>query len=274
MDLESLTIFKLDRGNHKGGPQTGLCLMEAVAWMEGEPHSDRPECACPVIGRFAMRINDAMPDDWRQKLVPFIPRLVGSRSPAHERERAKFLAWQAIRVFAPIWLDDAGLSQWAARMRGYTGDLAGAQILARQARSAASASSSASSAAFASAAFAASAVGASADASAAAASSSAYAFAAFAASAVGASADASAAAAAAAYASAAFAAFAASAVGASASSSAYASAAAAYTRKRLAHLIWPAAINALDGALKIGPSGKPVAQWEERVGAYRNLIAA
>jgi hypothetical protein len=146
MDLHELTIFNLAKGNHKRAAD-GVCLMEAVAWMEGEKHSDKPECACPVIGRFAIGINDRLPDEWRQRLVPFIPRLVGTRSKIHERERAEFLAWQAIRVFAPLALDAAKLPFWAGKLRAFKGTLVEAQILARGARDAATAAAYAATAA-------------------------------------------------------------------------------------------------------------------------------
>ncbi len=29
--------------------EKGVCLMEAVAWWQGEEHSDMPECVCSVI---------------------------------------------------------------------------------------------------------------------------------------------------------------------------------------------------------------------------------
>jgi len=136
MNLNDLTIFNLKAGAHKKAEQ-GLCLMEAVAWMEGEKHSDAPQCACPVIGAFARRINDSLPDAWRQKLVPFIPRLVGTRSKEHEQQRAEYLAWQAIRVFAPIALDAAKLPVWAEKLRAFKGTLVEAHLLAIEARKAA-----------------------------------------------------------------------------------------------------------------------------------------
>ena len=41
--------------------EDGACLMEAVAWVAGEPWSDKPRCACPVIGDFLRHFNDGLP---------------------------------------------------------------------------------------------------------------------------------------------------------------------------------------------------------------------
>ncbi len=58
----------------------GVCLMEAVAWVTGEEHSDRPECACPALTELAILINDGVNDRVRQELLPAIPALVGSKT--------------------------------------------------------------------------------------------------------------------------------------------------------------------------------------------------
>ncbi len=39
-----------------------LCIMEAVAFMAGEPWSDSPACASPVIAAFLRSWNDALSD--------------------------------------------------------------------------------------------------------------------------------------------------------------------------------------------------------------------
>ena len=44
-DLDAITLA---RGAHDRRTD-GVCVMEAVAWRAGEDHSDRPECASPVI---------------------------------------------------------------------------------------------------------------------------------------------------------------------------------------------------------------------------------
>ena len=42
---------RLSRGKH-ASPRSGACVMELASMLAGEPFSDRPDCACPVIGAF------------------------------------------------------------------------------------------------------------------------------------------------------------------------------------------------------------------------------
>ncbi len=62
-----------------GDPKSGkLCVMSFVAFLAGEVHTDRPAAASPLIRDFAVRINDAMPNEMRQELKPFVPRILGT----------------------------------------------------------------------------------------------------------------------------------------------------------------------------------------------------
>ncbi len=99
LDLEAVV---LKQGDHRSR-ETGVCLMEAVAWFADEPHSDHPQCCCPVLAAFGINLNDYFNDSDRQMLKPCIPLLVGTRSTREvERKRAYFLTDKALRVFAPI----------------------------------------------------------------------------------------------------------------------------------------------------------------------------
>ena len=72
LDLDTLI---LKAGGH---PEDGeFCIMEAVAFVAGEPWSDHPACASQVIGAFMRSWNDALDDEGRQKLKPYVRRLVG-----------------------------------------------------------------------------------------------------------------------------------------------------------------------------------------------------
>ncbi len=94
--------FKLAHGNHPN-PQAGTCFMEAVAWMAREPHSDRPKCACPVLGAYGIRVNDHMNDAERVALNPLILKMLNTRSPAHVEARlAHLIQAGATRILAPI----------------------------------------------------------------------------------------------------------------------------------------------------------------------------
>lgn len=114
---------QLDAGKH-ASPADGVCLMEAVAYAAGEPHSDRPKCASPVLAAFGRILNDGLGDGDRQLLRPFIHRLVGTvASTDVERQRAYVLLDAATRQVVPIAMDIlasdvAGLDDLAAVLRG------------------------------------------------------------------------------------------------------------------------------------------------------------
>jgi len=100
----------LKKGVHSD-PSSGLCAMEMVAFMERLPHSDHPECTCPVIASFVRRANDSLNNEDRDKLLPLLPELVGTVSKAHEKERAEYFAWLAIHRWAPIALRAVGIDE-------------------------------------------------------------------------------------------------------------------------------------------------------------------
>ena len=53
--------LSLKSGAHS--PNSTFCVMEAVAYVAGEPWSDKPECACPIISSLLRSWNDALPTD-------------------------------------------------------------------------------------------------------------------------------------------------------------------------------------------------------------------
>ncbi|WP_201451754.1 hypothetical protein [Rhodovarius lipocyclicus] len=113
------SIPPLSSGGHH--PSDGeMCVMEAVAFVAGEPWSDSPACACPVIGAFLRAWNDGLPDDERDALLrPLIPRLVGTKStPAVEHRRSLMAADWLVREHTPAWLRLAGLTAQADALAG------------------------------------------------------------------------------------------------------------------------------------------------------------
>ncbi len=96
-----------------------MCLLEAVAWVVGEPWSDHPDCVCPVLAAFGRSWNDGLPDDETRTrlLAPLIPRLVGTRSTPEVQDARAFMAadW-SVRTFTPIWLRLAGLDDHAVAL--------------------------------------------------------------------------------------------------------------------------------------------------------------
>jgi hypothetical protein len=169
LDLDTLVLRS---GTHTG-PSVGVSLMEAVSILAGEPWSNRPSCTSPVIAAYARSLNDWLPDNARQRLKAYIPRLVGTAEPDLELRRAFACADAAVRVFAPLAFAAAGLvkeglklgalapvdresahsaaesaesAEWAARSAASTSDWSAAESIRSAADSARSAARSARSA--------------------------------------------------------------------------------------------------------------------------------
>ena len=97
--------------------------MDAVNWLVHGQHGDAPACASPAITNFVAAGNDEMPNDVRQRLLPYLHRVAGSRSPKHEVVRLQVMWRGALRVFAPRALDAAGLHEHAQRLRSLPDDV-------------------------------------------------------------------------------------------------------------------------------------------------------
>ena len=117
IDLEAIT---LGASSHRPADTIGdrnACVMEAVAWVAGEPWSDHPACASPVIGAFLRSWNDSLDDTDRQQLRRWVLPLVGTAaSPEIEDRRAWMCCDWLIRTFTPAWLRKAGLVDDAAAL--------------------------------------------------------------------------------------------------------------------------------------------------------------
>lgn len=94
----------LKAGGHSSRAQA-VCAMEAVAWLAGEPHSDQPQCACPVIGSFMRSWNDAIQTDEKRNalLKPLLPLLVGA---IRERRRAMNKSLSRDKTFHELKVGD------------------------------------------------------------------------------------------------------------------------------------------------------------------------
>ena len=107
-------LGRLEGGAHPDG--NGMCVMEAVAYITGEPWSDHPECVSPVIGAFMRNWNDSLrTDEERDRLLkPLIPVIVGTNTGAADDETRAWMAtdW-LVREQTPAWLRLAGLSEHA-----------------------------------------------------------------------------------------------------------------------------------------------------------------
>lgn len=114
-------ISNLKSGNHEPN-DIDMCTMEAVAYVAGEPWSDAPQCACPVITKFIVSWNDSLLSDAdRNRLLKdLIPKIVGTRSSKEIEDRRSYMAvdW-LIRVYTPHWIAlIPSLDSYAKTLRG------------------------------------------------------------------------------------------------------------------------------------------------------------
>jgi hypothetical protein len=118
--LARLDGLVLKSGGHTA-PDNGLvdaCVMEAVSYIAGEPWSDHPACTSKVITSFLVNWNDALDDEGRQKLKPYIPRVVGTAgTKKQERTRGLMAVDWFIHHHLPAWLQLAGLNDVADETR-------------------------------------------------------------------------------------------------------------------------------------------------------------
>jgi hypothetical protein len=109
--------YRLSAGRHPRAEQ-GRCAMEWVAHLAGEAHSDRPECVSPLVGAFARSWNDALDETTRQRLRPYLGRMIGTAGDGLDDARAWRCADWLARTGAPELLSLAGLVDEAAALRG------------------------------------------------------------------------------------------------------------------------------------------------------------
>jgi len=95
--------------------EDGMCAMELVAYIAGEPHSYEPACASELLTGYTIRINDHMRTSERRNLKPFLPRIVGTRV-GDEQHRFEIMARLAVTsLFAPA-LERRGAAALASQL--------------------------------------------------------------------------------------------------------------------------------------------------------------
>jgi hypothetical protein len=95
--------------------EKGICIMQAVDYVSTGGLTDHPECACPALTRFAIRLNDKVGDELRKKMLPLVPKLVGTRD-GKTKERAEFIVHRQLTVAFPIFVRALGLEAEAEEM--------------------------------------------------------------------------------------------------------------------------------------------------------------
>src|SRR6266511_3504095 len=131
IDIDTLVLYS---GSHTAGPPPPgtpgckMCLFEAYNAIITPPDAPqqitdrRPPDMSPVLHRMGMRLNDALPDDKRQKLKRFLPRgghspLAGTRDDGLDGQRGRLATDWVLRTATPLWLDAADQPEWASRLR-------------------------------------------------------------------------------------------------------------------------------------------------------------
>ena len=95
----------------------GMCAMEAAAWLAGEEHSYRSKYVSVVLREPLVKLNDGLDDAWRQKLLPFVPRILGTMDDGKDEARRWLATDWLLRVHTPAWLDAGGMTEIAADIR-------------------------------------------------------------------------------------------------------------------------------------------------------------
>jgi len=108
--------YHLAAGPHRR-PGGARCAMEWVAHLAGQPHSDSPSTVSPVLAAFTRSWNDALADDVRQRLRPYLARTIGTAADGLDEHRAWLCADWLVRTCAPAMLDHAGLPDHADALR-------------------------------------------------------------------------------------------------------------------------------------------------------------
>jgi hypothetical protein len=75
--LELLSLVKIGHSSHSSREE-GMCVMEAVAYITGDEHSDHPVCVAPSVTNCMIELNDSFEDEDRQRLKEYAPRVIGT----------------------------------------------------------------------------------------------------------------------------------------------------------------------------------------------------
>lgn len=122
--------YALSRGRH-AAPDRGRCAMEWIAELTGEPHTDRPRSTSEVAAEYVRHFNDVLADGPRQRLRPYLARMIGTADDGLDELRAWSCALRLARECLPVALDAAGLEPRLAD------DVSAARVAAAEARAAA-----------------------------------------------------------------------------------------------------------------------------------------
>jgi len=117
--LAEIDALRLAKGAHDSFA-SGVGVMEAVAYVAGEPFSNHPHCASPVVGAFLRAWNDRLDDEARQRLKPYVVRMVGTAGSDKDEQRRRDMLWEwVLGTLVPTWLETAGMHAEATDVRAH-----------------------------------------------------------------------------------------------------------------------------------------------------------
>src|SRR6266571_4965894 len=122
---KKLSVSDLERSSLSSGGHnergSGVCAMEAAAWLAGRKHSDSPICVSQSIAALIRNWNDSLKtDEDRNRLLrPLLPAILETASDAAIESRR---GWMAIdwltRTMVPSFMDlSPKLTKHAASLR-------------------------------------------------------------------------------------------------------------------------------------------------------------
>ena len=109
--------YALSRGRH-ASPDRGRCAMEWVARADrGRRTPTARDATSAVAAEYVRHLNDVLADEPRQRLRPYLSRMIGTAGDGLDEQRAWSCAPRLARTCLPAALDAAGLQEHAQRLR-------------------------------------------------------------------------------------------------------------------------------------------------------------
>ena len=107
--------YALSRGRHVS-PDRGRCAMEWVAELTGQPHTDRPAATSAVAAAYVRHFNDVLADGPRQRLRPYLARMIATADDGLDELRAWSCALRLARECLPVAFEAAAIDLDDLRM--------------------------------------------------------------------------------------------------------------------------------------------------------------
>lgn len=103
-------------GAHPDG-SSGRCAMEWVSYLASQPHNDHPQEVAHDLNEMCIHFNDTLDDATRQRMLPYLPRLLGTAGYKQEYDRGYVMVDFLTREYLPLWLDKADYKDMAQELR-------------------------------------------------------------------------------------------------------------------------------------------------------------